>query len=484
MNTSLNPDQCYQLLAARDARSDGDFYVGVSTTGIYCRPVCRVKLPRRERCSFYPSAAAAEQAGYRPCLRCRPELAPGRSRQDAVAQLAYLANHKIRAGALSQQSLEAFAASLHISSRQLRRATEQTFGASPSALAQTYRLLSAKQLLTDTNLRATDIAFASGFSSVRRFNDAFKKHYRLTPGALRKRHTAENGNAAFVIRLSYRPPLAWNVLIHFLHSRSATGTSLIQGETLLKTLRVGEYQGWFSARQDSPKHQLIVEASRDLAPVFVPLVNLLRQYFDLDASPHIIDAHLSQHSLLSRCVQSLPGLRLPGSLDAFELCARAIIGQQVSVKAASTVFNRFCQRFGAPLQTPFAELNRLPPLADTVAEGPLDELIALGLNERRASTLLNIARAFSEGRLHFGYGDTSEEICRDLQSLPGIGPWTAQYIALRALGDPNAFPASDLALMQALQVKTARQAEQAVEGLQPWRAYAAIHLWLSLSAGG
>ena len=482
--TLLDPDHCYQAMVSHDSRFDGRFFVGVSTTRIYCRPICRVKLPRAERCTFYPSAAAAEQAGYRPCLRCRPELAPGLSREDAVARLAHRAASKIRAGALTEGSLEDLADSLKISSRQLRRAIEQEFGVSPIALAQSYRLLAAKQLLTDTRLRATDIAFASGFSSVRRFNAAFREHYRLNPSQLRKLNGKAESQPTLTLRMAYRPPLAWEGLIHFLHSRGAQGCSAIDDGKFFKTLRVGEISGWFVAQHDAVRCQVIVELSASLTPVFAQLSVRLRQYFDLDANPLQIDAHLSQHPLLKRCVQHSPGLRLPGTLDAFELAVRAIIGQQVSVKAASTVFNRLVQQFGESIETPYPALNLISPDAQNIAEADLQDLMALGLNQRRAATVQTLAQALSAGELTLDYGCDSALACQQLQRLPGIGPWTAQYIALRALGDPNAFPASDLGLMKALNMDKPASVEEASLAWQPWRAYAAIHLWQHLSAGG
>lgn len=483
-NTLLDPAHCYQAMTSHDSRFDGRFFVGVSTTRIYCRPICRVKLPKADHCTFYPSAAAAEQAGYRPCLRCRPELAPGLSREDAVARLAHRAASKIRAGALTEGSLEDLATSLAISSRQLRRAIEQEFGVSPIALAQSYRLLAAKQLLTDTRLRATEVAFASGFSSVRRFNAAFREHYRLNPSQLRKLNGKSTGEPALTLRMAYRPPLAWSALIQFLSSRGADGCALVDNDRFYKTLRIGEISGWFVARHDADRHQIQLELSTSLTPVFAQLSVMLRQYFDLDADPRQIDAHLSRHPLLKRCIQNTPGLRLPGTLDVFELAARAIIGQQVSVKAATTVFNRMVQRFGDPFETPHPALNTLAPDASRIAQASLQELIALGLNTRRASTLHAIAKALDQGELVLDYGCDSALACQQLQSLPGIGPWTAQYIALRALGDPNAFPSSDLGLMKALQMDKPAEVEKESLDWQPWRAYAAIHLWQHLNAGG
>lgn len=481
----LDSAQCYAAIQAHDSRFDGVFFVGVSTTRIYCRPVCRVRMPRADRCSFYPSAASAEQAGYRPCLRCRPELAPGNGTVDAVKRVARLAAERIKAGALTDSNLDALAAEFGLSSRQLRRVVEAEYGVSPVALAMTYRLLLAKQLLTDTDLKIVDLAFACGFSSLRRFNDAFKARYRMNPSALRKNKKTKEQNG-IVLRLAYRPPLAWEALIGFLCSRGNSRVDRVDRVDrgrYLRTVQLAGHRGWIAAWQDATRHQLCVEISPSLLPCLVQLQSRLRVLFDLDASPAIIDAHLAEDEQLRRLVAKHPGLRVPGTLDPFELGLRAILGQQVSVKAATTLFGRFVAAFGEPVDTPFFELDRTAPVAENVAKASLQNVIDLGLTQRRAASIHHFAQVMAEGSLNLAQG-THERRVEQLLALPGIGPWTAQYIAMRALGDPNALPDSDLGLVRALQVEKPADVLRRAERWQPWRAYAAIHLWQHLSAGG
>ena len=480
----LDPKHCYEAIKARDTRFDGVFFVGVSSTGVYCRPVCRVRTPRAVNCTFFSNAASAEQAGYRPCLRCRPELAPGHSPNDAVKQLAHRVASQIRAGALADNNLDALAKTFNISSRQLRRAVESEFGVSPIALAQTHRLLLAKQLLTDTQLKITDVAFASGYASVRRFNDAFRKQYRLTPSQLRKKNPLATDDSSIHLRLSYRPPIAWQTLVHFLTSRSSAGLVGFNGEIFYSTLRIGDYTGWFSARQLAAQHLIQVTIAQSLVPCLTQVIAKIRHLFDLDANPVAIEQALSQHSLLKPLVTQTPGLRIPGTLDGFELALRAILGQQVSVKAASTLFRRFVEKFGETIATPFTDLNRLTPSAEAVSKARLQTLIKLGLTQRRAQTIKLMATKLAHDELLLWPNSETDAVRTALLDIPGIGPWTADYIAMRCLADPDALPAADLGLMKALGVKKPKDVLAATESWRPWRAYGAIHLWNNFNARG
>ncbi|MCW8193456.1 DNA-3-methyladenine glycosylase 2 family protein [Proteobacteria bacterium 005FR1] len=478
----LDHAQCYAAIRARDARFDGFFYVGVSSTGIYCRPVCRVRLPRPENCSFFPSAASAEQAGYRPCLRCRPELAPGSSNMDAVHRVAQQAAERIRAGALAEGNLEALAAEFQLSSRQLRRVVEAEFGVSPMALALTHRLHLGKQLLSDTDLKIIDVAFASGFSSLRRFNHAFRRHYQLKPSELR-RGKPGGSPESFTLRLGYRPPFAWDALGSFLASRGNSRVERWENRRYLRAIKLGECSGWIAAEDDHSSSQLRVEVSFSLLPALTKLQARLRALFDLNASPVAIDSHLQRDELLATLVSARPGLRVPGTMDGFELCLRAILGQQVSVKAASTLYGRFVAAFGEAVATPFEGLDRSGPQAGAIASASLQEIIGLGLTERRATTIHRIASAVSQGVLDLSTGNRDDTLTQ-LLGFPGIGPWTAQYVAMRALGDPNALPSSDLGLMRALGVDKPRKVLERTTAWQPWRSYGAIHLWQHLTSGG
>lgn len=480
---ALDPKQCYAAIQSHDPRFDGLFFVAVASTGIYCRPICRVRTPRFEHCSFYANAASAEQAGYRPCLRCRPELAPGNSRADAVKRIAHVAAERIQAGALTNTSVDTLAAELGISTRQLNRAVRSEYGVSPLTLALTSRLLMAKQLLTDTDLKVIDVAFASGFSSLRRFNDAFQKRYRLSPSQLRRRKPAVGGSDVILLRLAYRPPLAWEALTSFLCTRGSSRLEQYHGERYLRSVRIDAATGWIAAEPDAANHQIRVEVSSSLLGQLIPLQTKLRRLFDLDASPALISAHLSQDETLAPLIKRMAGLRVPGTLDPFELSLRAILGQQVTVKAASTLFGRFVDRFGIPVETPLPGLDRCAPPAEALADAALQDIIDLGVTQRRAATIRELARALVEKRIVLDHGDRTT-IMDQLLALPGIGPWTAHYIAMRALSDPNAFPAADLGLARALNLDKPAQLTRRAEGWQPWRAYGAMHLWHHLSSGG
>lgn len=479
-----DPDACYELLKARDTRYDGVFYVGVSSTGVYCRPICAVRTPRVENCSFYAHPAAAEQAGYRPCLKCRPELAPGHAPVDAMQRVARQAAARIAAGALNEASLDDLAAGFDLSARQLRRAVEREFGVPPLALAQTHRLLLAKQLLTETELKVVDVAFASGFGSLRRFNDAFRRHYRLNPSAMRRQR--RNAGEADVIRLrmSYRAPYDWIALARFLAARGHPRLERLEGPRYLRTVRLGPHVGWVAVSPVAGRAQLDLALSPSLLPVLTRLLAQLRRLFDLDAHPGVIAAHLSQDTLLQPRVTQAPGLRVPGALEPFELVLRAILGQQISVKAATTVYGRFVERFGHAIETPEPVLDRLAPTADDLANLPVQALIDCGLPRTRATTIAAVSRAFADGSILLVPGSPSKQVIEQLQDLPGIGPWTAQYVAMRALSDPDAFPDADLVLMQAAGAQKPSALRARAEAWRPWRAYAAMQLWHGVSSSG
>ncbi|MGH1471815.1 MAG: Ada metal-binding domain-containing protein [Cellvibrionaceae bacterium] len=510
----LDSEECYAAMQAHDARFDGVFFVAVSTTKIYCRPICRVRIPKIDRCTFYHHAASAEQAGYRPCLRCRPELAPGNAQMDAVKRVAQLAALRIKSGALSDIGVEGLAEEFGISDRQLRRAIDIEYGVSPINLAQTYRLLLAKQLLTDTQLNMTDIAFASGFSSVRRFNDAFKTKYRLNPSELRKTNnrkklakkqsaknqpitnTSQANEEGILLRLGYRPPLAWHTLIHFLCSRGHSRVDCIKknkhGEVVYcKTVSISVPQdngkiktltttGWISASQDEKKHQIIVRISNSLSPHLVALQIKLRELFDLDANPAVIENHLSRDKTLKKIIKETPGIRIAGTLDGFELALRAVLGQQISVKAATTVFGRFVDKFGDDVETPIEGLDKTSPNPITIAQASLEEIIGLGLTQRRAATVKELALATVNGKIPWDKND-HDLILKELLALPGIGPWTTQYVAMRALREPNAFPESDLGLMRSLNAEKPIDVLARAKKWAPWRAYGAMYCWTGLS---
>jgi len=479
---SLDPLHCYEVIRARDARFDGVFFVGVSTTRVYCRPVCTVRTPGRDRCTYYSNAASAEAAGYRPCLRCRPELAPGHAPIDSVQRVAKAAVARIESGALSEGKVDALAAEFGIGARQLHRVIESEYGVSPIALAQTQRLLLAKQLLTDTSLRAVDVAFASGFTSVRQFNRQFKEAYRLNPIALRKRKSGER-NDEIVLKLGFRAPLAWQPLIHFLAGRAATRTEQVDGDKYIRTVRIGKHAGWIAA-QPIAYNLLRVSVAPGLLPVLPDLQTRLRRLFDLHANPIVIDDYLTKHKSLRKFVARTPGLRVPGAINGFELALRAVLGQQITVKAATTIFGRFVATFGEQVATPFADIDYVAPDAADIGNATLQQLIDRGLTRKRAETVGALSKAVADGIVRLNPPADHAATREALQEIPGIGPWTAEYIAMRALGDPDAFPHADLGLLRALKLDKPAKLQTLSEEWRPWRAYAAVHLWHGLAQEG
>jgi AraC family transcriptional regulator, regulatory protein of adaptative response / DNA-3-methyladenine glycosylase II len=472
----LDSDACFRAVRARDRRFDGRFFTAVTSTGIYCRPICPVRPPKRENMRFFSSAAAAEGEGFRPCLRCRPERAPGLAPIDAASRLAGAAIAGIEEHALSNSRVGELAASLGVSDRHLRRVTEAELGVSPIELAQTQRLLLAKRLLGETSLHLTDIAFASGFGSLRRFNALFKSRYGLCPRELRGRRDAAAG---LHCQLEFRPPLAWDRLLAYLRQRAIPGVEWVDATHYRRTVAIGETEGWIAVSLAKSGLALDVEMSQTLAPVIGAVIVRVKHLFDLGAVPDAVSALLSQDPLLAGAVERLPGLRVAGAFDGFELAVRAVLGQQVSVKAATTLAGRWAQAFGPSIATPFPQLHRLSPIAQRMAEIPEDDIGALGVVGARARCLIAVARAVLERRVVLSYAANVEQQIEALERLPGIGPWTAQYIAMRALHWPDAFPGGDLMLVRAARMGK-KELHARAEAWRPWRAYATHYLWQSL----
>ena len=470
----LNREQCYRAIVSHDARFDGRFFVAVSSTGIYCRPVCPSKKPALENCEFFRHAAAAEVAGYRPCLRCRPELAPGHAPIDSANQLATAAMKQIEAGILGDHGISAFAMGLGVSTRHLRRIFNDNLGVTPIQLAQTHRLLLARQLLIDTDLPIIDVAFASGFSSVRRFNALFLKRYSAAPRALRQNRRRVTEANACVCRLSYRTPFDWESLLAFFSRRVFAGVEEKSGGRYRRTVEIGAHRGWISVENDTRRSCLRAEVSISLLPVLMQVLARLRRLFDLEALPAEISSRLGS------LAEAHPGLRVPGAFDGFEMAVRAILGQQISVKAATTLAARLTKRFGGAIPTPYPALTHLGPRADVISKIPPSELAAIGITQARAKSIQALAQAVSTGSVSFDSAVSIDKALVRFKELPGIGNWTAQYFAMRALGWPDAFPESDLGILKALGTKTPSHAASIAEGWRPWRAYAAMHLWKTL----
>jgi AraC family transcriptional regulator of adaptative response / DNA-3-methyladenine glycosylase II len=494
----LNPDQCQRAARSHDPRFDGVFFIGIITTGIYCRPICPARVSVSSHRRFFISAAAAERAGYRPCLRCRPELAPGRAPVDAVSRLAFAAALRIGAGALNGRSVADLASELNVSERHLRRALEREVGVAPIELAQTHRLLLAKRLLADTALPVTHIAFASGFQSLRRFNTVFRERYRLSPSGLRRTAQAGDGRRRTgapvaatdpvrdVVRLTlaYRAPLAWDVLLQFLDRDAIPGVELVQGARYGRTVRIDGRSGVVFAADAAPSSHaalgthLHVEVSLSLLPALMPLLARLRQLFDLDAEPAVIDAHLEQGGLAA-LVARRPGIRIPGALDAFDVVLGALIrGPRPPGTALRDLTRRVVRALGDPIDTGISALDRLAPTANRVAEAGPARLEALGVAPRRALALATAARAIADGHLVLEPGSDVVAAHRALLAIEGVSDRLATQIVMRTLYWPDAFPASDRALQRAAGVGGPGTLRARAERWQPWRAYAALHLWL------
>ncbi len=488
----LSDSDCYLALKARDARFDGSFFTGVTSTGIYCRPVCNVRTPRRENCRFFRHAAQAEQAGFRPCLRCRPELAPHSvawSIQDASFILAHQAARLLDEAEVwsdSTPSVEKLAARLGVSDRHVRRIFEAQFGVSPLQYLQTRRLLTAKQLLADTDLPITQVALISGFASVRRFNAAFVAHYKLNPTQLR-RQGARPAGGGITVRLGYRPPYDVATMLGFCATRAINTIEFVAidarqpctGRTFHVESGGRTHAGWLLAEFDEARCQLVLRVSDALREVLPLVIRRVRAMFDLDADPAAINAVLQQS------FRAAGGLRVPGALDGFELAVRAVLGQQITVAAARTLAQRLVEKFGEPIETPWPQLTRLFPTPAALAAASGDALGQLGIVRQRQAAIVGIAQAVLEKRLHLHGGADVNATAALLKQLPGIGDWTAQYIAMRALRWPDAFPAADVALHKALGVQglknPAREAEQASQAWRPWRSYAVIRAWSGLA---
>jgi AraC family transcriptional regulator, regulatory protein of adaptative response / DNA-3-methyladenine glycosylase II len=477
----LNPEQCYQAVLTRDARFDGRFFVAVRTTHIYCRPICRVKTPMHKNCEFFSYAAAAEVAGYRPCKRCRPELAPGNSVMEISSQQARNAAYYIGQDFLSEHSLAELAAKLGVTDRQMRRVFHEEFGVSPVEFSQTQRLLLAKQLLTDSAMPVTSVAYASGFKSLRRFNALLKQRYRLSPTDFRKQLKKEAPHTfpEFPFRLNYRPPYDWDRLLNFLSQRAIPHVEFVQGGKYFRTVQMTrqnrEITGQVEVRHEADKHALSVHLSHSLLPVCAPVLERLKRLFDLNADSAAINA------ALGKLAAQRPGLRVPGSFDGFEMAVRAVLGQQVSVAAASTLAGRLALRYGEPIQASLPSLTRLFPSPQKLAAANVSEIGRLGIIGQRAKTLISLARAVVDGTLRLEPGSRIEDTLAELHKIPGIGEWTVQYIAMRALSWPDAFPHSDLGIKKSLEIDNPKRILEVAEKWRPWRAYATLHLWADLT---
>ena len=489
-------DACYAALKARDARFDGRFFTGVTSTGIYCRPVCSAKVPKRENCRFFGHAAQAETAGFRPCLRCRPELAPHSvvwSIQDASFILAHQAARLLdepQTWADGAAPVEQLALKLGVSGRHVRRIFEAQFGVSPLQYLQTRRLHTAKLLLADTPLAITQIAHMSGFASVRRFNAAFLAHYKLNPTQLRraepKADPAHGETQGITVKLGYRPPYDVVAMQAFIQGHRINAIESVAACTQeywsRRTFGIDvagtRHTGWLQMCFDTTRNQLVLTVSDCLRDVLPLVIRRVRAAFDLDADPSAVNA------VLHTDFPTGDGLRVPGALDGFELAVRAVLGQQITVVAARTLAQRLTEKFGEPIATPWPDLTRLFPTPAALATDVgdvADQMGKLGIVRQRQAAIIGLAKAVNNGSLQLNGSAKVQATIEALKALTGIGDWTAQYIAMRALGWPDAFPAGDVALHKLLGVQglkhPARLAEAASTPWKPWRSYAVIRTW-------
>ena len=474
---------CEQARLSRDARFDGLFFTAVTSTRIYCRPVCPAPSPKSSNVRYYANAAAAEADGFRPCLRCRPELAPGNPAWHPGEHVVARALKLIDAGALAEDSLEGLATRVGVGTRQLRRLFVEHLGAPPLSVHTTRRLLFAKQLRTETALPVTEVALASGFGSLRRFNAAFAQANRIAPRELRRQPRAATGNA-LVLRLGYRPPYDFDGVLDFLRTRALPGIEQVDAHTYARVFGPADTPGWLRlSAWPEGEHALRLELHCPQPARLLPLVTRLRRMFDLDAEPRAIAATLGAGGVLAPLVRKRPGLRLPGGWDGFEIAVRAVLGQQVSVAAARTLAARIVERWGEPLAVPaLPGLARLFPTPERLVDADLREI---GVISARAETIRGIARALLDGRADFRAEQSLQEFVARWTALPGIGEWTASYMAMRALSHPDAFPAADLILRRAAAGDGGELSTRALsamaEAWRPWRAYAVMHLWRSVA---
>jgi AraC family transcriptional regulator, regulatory protein of adaptative response / DNA-3-methyladenine glycosylase II len=461
-------EQRYRAVQSRDRRFDGRFVTAVTSTGIYCRPSCPAQTPKPANVRFYRVAAAAQAAGFRACRRCRPDAAPGSPDWDVRADLAARALRLIADGAVDQAGVSGVASRLAVSERHLHRVLLDEVGAGPLALARTRRAQTARLLVESTALPVSDVAFAAGFGSIRQFNDAFREAFGCAPSALRRGEAgARDGDGTITLRLRYRPPYHAESVLRWFGARAVPGLDALDGDTYRRTLRLprGGALAELTPEAEVIRLRLTLTDLRDLTAA----VQRCRRLFDLDADPQAVDALLGADPALASLVAKRPGIRVPGAADGFELAVRAVLGQQVSVAAARTL----CGRLVAQLGVPYGEW-RLFPDAAVVAEA---DLSALGLTRARANTLRALAGAVADGSVELDVGADRPATEAALLALPGIGRWTATYILMRALGDPNALPDTDLVLRRRAEALGIPDLATRSVAWQPWRAYAGMHLW-------
>ncbi|MGA9352576.1 MAG: AlkA N-terminal domain-containing protein [Terriglobales bacterium] len=473
---TLDLQVCSRARLSRDPRFDGKFFIGVVGSGVYCRSICPAPTAKEKNCTYFPTAAAASEAGFRPCLRCRPECSPGTPAWLGTSNTVSRALRLIGESGL-EDGVESLAERVGVGSRHLRRLFIHHLGATPSAVAQTRRLHFAKKLIDETRLPLGEVALSSGFGCVRRFNAAIRKTFKRTPTQIRRlaRLTEVQPENEYVFHLRFRPPYHWTGMLAFLADRATPGVELVERNTYRRSISHNGHQGHFevSLNEDADRHSLDVRVQIADPRSLFAIIERIRAMFDLNADWSAIAQSLRADPQLAAPLRAQPGLRVPGCWNGFELAVRAILGQQITVKGATSLAGRLAKSFGEPL----AQANGLTHLFPTPEVLADSKLAGVGLTEKRAQTIRALARAVADGRISFDRITDKDSFLNRLCEIPGIGSWTAQYVAMRALGEPDAYPTGDLGLLRALAITSPRDLDERAEPWRPWRAYACMYLW-------
>jgi AraC family transcriptional regulator, regulatory protein of adaptative response / DNA-3-methyladenine glycosylase II len=472
---NLDLQVCSRARLSRDPRFDGKFFIGVRGSRVYCRSICPAPTAKEKNCRYFPTAAAAAEAGFRPCLRCRPECSPGTPAWLGTSNTVSRALRLIGETGLEDGGIEGLAERVGVGSRHLRRLFLRHLGASPIAVAQTRRLHFAKKLIDETRLTMGEVALAAGFGSVRRFNAAIRKIYKRTPTQIRRltRQTQSQPENQYFFQLRFRPPYHWKGMLAFLAARATPGVEVVEGGAYRRSISPNGCAGYFEVAMNDTQDALAVRVQIGDSRLLYAIIERIRGMFDLNADWSAIAKSLGTDGELAARLRAEPGLRVPGCWNPFELTIRAILGQQVTVKGATSLAGRMAKAFGQPFCGPDG-LTHLFPEPAALADA---KLTSIGLTTKRAETIRALARAVCDGQISFERIIDTDAFLARLCSIPGIGAWTAQYVAMRALGEPDAFPSSDLGLLRALGLTNSREVEARAEGWRPWRAYAGMYLW-------
>jgi AraC family transcriptional regulator of adaptative response / DNA-3-methyladenine glycosylase II len=474
---NLDREMCSRARLARDARFDGRFYIAVLSTRIYCRPICPSRTSKEENVRYYPTAAAAAEAGFRPCLRCRPECSPGTPASFGTSNTVSRALRLIGETGLEEGGVELLAERLGIGSRHLRRLFLRYLGATPSAVAQTRRLQFAKKLIDESTLPMTEIAFAAGFGCIRRFNDTIRKTYRRTPTQIRslarQQPSAVERANQYLFRLQFRPPFAWSSMLHFLAPRTTPGVEVVEAGTYRRSISLNGTHGSVEVSQDEPSHSLLIRLDFADPRSLFAIIERIRAMFDLNADWAAIVQTLRTDPALAPHLDRDPGLRVPGCWNAFELAAIEILNQRTTRQNAFSIAGKIVATLGTPLSG-VSGITHVFPTPDVLADASLPRI---AVPTEKAQTIRSLSRAVCDGRIKFQLNADSDALLASLAEVPGLDTGTAQYIVMRALREPDSFPSADLDLIRGFNLKNSRELEKRSEAWRPWRSYAAMYLW-------